>query len=59
MATPRYLVGPYPFTKCRSLLGFYSRCCRNYKWRDYRARCSSYDKNSQPIVAVAVLEGKD
>jgi hypothetical protein len=60
MATPRRLVGPYPFTKYQSLLGFCGRCCGNYKWRDYGARCSSYDKDSQPIAAaVGVLEGKD
>jgi len=60
MATLHHLVGPCPFTKCQSLLGFYSGCCRNYKWWDYGARCSSYNINSQPIVAAAgALEGKD
>jgi len=60
MATPRRPVGPHPFTKCRSLLGFCGGCYRNCKWRDYRARCLLYDKNSQPIAAAAgALEGKD
>ena len=60
MVTLYYLVGPHPFTKCQSLPEFYSRCCGNYKWRDYGAQYSLYNINSQPIVAAAgVLEGKN
>ena len=60
MATLYYPVGPCPFTKCRSLPGFYSGYCGNYKWRDYGAQYLLYNINSQPIVAAAgVLEGKN